>query len=800
MVLGPSGCGKTTMLNLIGGLDKPTGGEISFNGKSFNEFTDADYDNYRNKSVGFIFQNYYLIPHLTVLGNVEIALAIAGLKKIERREQAKAALKKVGLSDKLYQKPNKLSGGQAQRVAIARALVNYPEIVLADEPTGALDSVTGGQIMELLKEIAKGRLVIMVTHNQELADKYGTRIVKMLDGRVVGDAGVPQITNYKLQITNAGAAAPLKKESGEIKFRNPDINNIYIKLKSANIISNDVEYADSVNINADGFVEIRNKKLTVDSCQLSEEKLQTANCKLKTSKNSKMNFLTALLLSLKNLLTKKVRTSLTSAASAFGITGVALVIALGSGMTAYVKHVERNTLAAYPLTVSTTYYYRDYNQAEYEYPFGDVIIPYDISQDPQRSHENNLDEDYETYLNGMNSEWVNSLRFSKSYSMRLMVKTFDDKYKSAGSIGWNELGDSKDFVLSQYEALAGSYPSDIYDVALVIDKYNRVSVSMLNALGIDYTYGENLTFSALLGSEIAVIPNDAYYLRRESGDTVYYGSNGYNKEVFEAGRPLRVTAVLRPRQKAAAAHLSAGIKYLPELQQSYYEEALESEAVRFQIENPDINVFNGTAINDATTYTNNINALGAAYQISYIYIYANGYEGREKIKEYLNAYNDGKEEDYKVYFDDSTTAVIEELNEFFYAVIFSLAAFAGISLLVSSVMISIIIYISVVERTKEIGLLRSLGARKTDVFRVFSAEAVIIGLIAGIVGIITAYAFTPLVDYLGYQFLGIKGLTQLSALWAAAMVGLSCLLTFIAGMVPGVIAARKNPVTALRSE
>ena len=742
MVLGPSGCGKTTMLNIIGGLDKPTAGELFIENKPSSSFSEADWDNYRTRSIGFIFQNYYLIPHLNVLGNVEIASALAGEKKKIRVAGAKAALERVGLGNKLYQKPNKLSGGEMQRAAIARALINNPQIVLADEPTGALDSVTGGQIMELLNEIAKDRLVIMVTHNPELAAKYGTRIIRMLDGMIMEDGRPSQMTN------NGREQRAESKGEGRI---------------------------------------------TIVDSQL---------------KKPSMSFLTALKLSFNNLLTKKLRTALTGVAAAFGIAGLALVIALGSGMSAYVKYVERNTYAAYPLTISTRYYYTDFNQEDYEYPKGDVIIPYDSNQDPQRVHYNNLDEEYEAYINGIKPEWRSSISYSKSYTIRLMIKTMAGAYKPAGSIGWGELMDSEEFVLSQYEMMGNStYPSEITDVAIVIDKYNRVSVGMLTALGIDYTLGVNLKFSDLLGVHLRLVPNDAYFTpRQHANGNIYYGvrgpNSGYNEEVYDDSLPLRVTAILRPRPKAVGANLWQGINYLPALQQDYYESAKESEAAVYQREHPDINALNGAAISpdDATTYTENMGRLGAVYRIDFIRIYANGYDGRESIKAYLKAFNDGKEEAYKVYHVDGTTAALEELNEFFYAVIFSLAAFASVSLVVSSVMISVIIYISVVERTNEIGLLRSLGARRADIFGVFSSEAVIIGFFAGILGVILAYILIPMVDALAENFIGLGNITRLGFGWAAAMTGLSCALTFIAGTIPGIIAARKNPVTALKAE
>jgi len=462
MVLGPSGCGKSTMLNLIGGLDKPTSGEISLDGKPFSEFSAGDYNAYRSNSVGFIFQNYHLIPHLSVLGNVEIAPEIAGKGRRERREMAKAALEKVGLFHKLRQRPGRLSGGEMQRVAIARALVNNPEIILADEPTGALDSATGAKIADLLKEIAKDRLVIMVTHNPELAEQHATRVLKMLDGRIVED-------------TAAGKEPkPPEPQYGLLK-----------------------------------------------------------------KPRAKMGFFTSLFLSLRNLFNKAVRTSLTSAAVAFGIAGVMMVIALNNGMTTYVKQTEINMAVKAAINIGQYYTYRESNQSEFEYPQENIIIPYDPWQDPQLLHTNNFSDEFEAYIKQINPEWLSrSISFGRSSTnVRLMIKTWDGKYsyRTQSSFGWGDLGSFEDstFNLNYYEILEGYYPEKMTDVVLVIDKYNRINVQTLEMLGINFTYGENLKFSDLLGAQIALVPNNAYYSQKSDGEKIYFAAEKDKVSTFK---------------------------------------------------------------------------------------------------------------------------------------------------------------------------------------------------------------------------------------------------------------------------
>ena len=782
-VLGPSGCGKTTLLNIIGGLDRYTSGDLVIEGKSTKDYTDKDWDAYRSNCIGFVFQSYNLIPHQTVLANVELALTISGVSKAARRARAKEALEKVGLKDQLHKKPNQLSGGQMQRVAIARALVNNPEIILADEPTGALDTETSIQVMELLKEVAKERLVIMVTHNPELAERYSTRIIRLLDGELVDDS------------------APYSDEGDYVK---------------------------------------------------------------KIEKKPRMGYKTAFALSIRNLMSKKGRTILTSVAGSIGIIGVALVLALSNGFSAYMARMQTDTLSAYPLTISESSIdlssFNEIYESDMEagkFPELDNIFVQDAFEKLiGMLKSNNLSDEFLAYLHEADPELYYAIQYDYGFDMNkyiftditinesgmfaaidTVIQMIENAYTEAippdlAGMGVStsfvrsyvptitEMPDSEDLIREQYDVIAGDFPSfseeGYNQIVLVVDEYNNVSDITLFLLG--YIGGtmdmskpwessfsfdpiKEISFEDLVGSKFYLADNDSAYLNQFGQYFNNVQESAADKSGFEE---LTVVGVLRPKENVTGV-LDTGLAYTTALTEHVLEENINSDIVAAAkngdvvISNPLISTENGGYKSDSYS----VRALAGDDSPSTISIYARSFDAKTAIKAHIDGWNTGKTEDDENYiaYSDMMDMMFGMLNTMVDAVSYVLIAFTSISLVVSSVMIGIITYISVVERTKEIGVLRSLGASKFDISNVFNAETFLIGLFAGLIGIGVTYLLSiPLNIILRSLIEGVGALVVLNPLHALLLVVVSFVLTLIAGLIPARIASKKDPVIALRTE
>ncbi|MHA7962503.1 ABC transporter ATP-binding protein/permease [Paenibacillus sp. CAU 1782] len=760
-ILGPSGCGKTTLLNIIGGLDRYDEGDLSLGGSSTKHFKDKDWDAYRNTSIGFVFQNYNLISHQTILQNVEIALTLSGVSVAERREKATKALESVGLGDKLKKRPNQLSGGQMQRVAIARALVNNPDIILADEPTGALDSQTSLQVMDILKEISKTKLVIMVTHNADLAENYSSRIIHLRDGEVQSDSN-PLMRNDK---------------GGK----------------------------------------------TTDA---------QAGGKLSPGKTS-MSLLTAMSLSFKNLLTKKGRTLITSFAGSIGIIGVALVLALSNGLSNYISTMQSETLAGFPLTISQgaqsiqgpqppdgSPFGNSSGEAD-EFPDGDIMYRYDSTANIQQ-HVNVLTEDYFTYISGIQDALpgaVNAVSYGNGVEMNLLAKAEDDVIKYETSLGmamdmppgfggmptyWQELPDNDEFILSMYDLIGeGSrYPSAANEVALVVDEYNRLDKAFYEKLGI-FSEDAEWKLSDFIGKTIMkVVPNNSYYTETGNGLFIPSAADSY-EALFGAdeGIELTIAGILRIKESGTttSGYLSEGLAYTPALTEYVLEQAQNSDIAQAQKTSDRDVILNAPFANDEAKEMR-LKSLGADTTPSSINIFPKDFASKDEIKQYLDKYNDGKAEADQIVYSDMSEMIGSVIQTVLDTVSYVLIGFAAISLVVSTIMIGIITYVSVLERTKEIGILRSIGARKKDISRVFNAETLIVGFVAGAIGIVISYALASVINILIANALDIQGLAQLTATHSAVLVLGSMFLTLVAGLIPAKAATKKDPVIALRTE
>ncbi len=832
-ILGQSGCGKTTLLNIIGGLDRYTSGDLIINGKSTKEFKDKDWDTYRNYSVGFVFQSYNLIPHQTVLANVELALTISGVGKAERRKRAIEALQKVGLGDQINKKPNQMSGGQMQRVAIARALVNDPDILLADEPTGALDSKTSVQVMEILKEISKDRLIIMVTHNPELAEKYSSRIVKLLDGKIIDDSN------------------PYKSSEEDVK-------------------------------------KARNKK--------------------DKSGKASMKFTTAVRLSLNNLMTKKGRTFLTSFAGSIGIIGIALILSLSHGMQSYINRVEEDTLSSYPLTIQeasidvTSMLEAMMGNGEREEHNDNKIYSRPIVNNiletvSTKLQTNNLEE-FKKYLESGDTDikdYINAIQYEYNLNLNIYKQNDDKTYQQvnpsivfdelgfgemmesrqsassmmSGSMTmtqtdvWEEILDNKNLIQSQYDVLAGNWPTKYNEVVLIVDENNEVSDYTLYSLGIKdikelnesmekiknkekVEAGESVSYSYddLLNYKFKILLNTDYY--KKSGNAWQDMSNDdeYMKNVVDNAEEITIVGIIKPNEETVSSSGAGMIGYTKELKEYVINKINETEIVKEQKENPNINVFTGIefpenqnssfdysqltdeqrmymatlsetelaelmknyAENSTATYDSNLSTLGVVdlNKPSTINIYPKDFESKDMITTRISEYNDkqtndGKEENVITY-TDIVSVMMSSVSTIINVISYVLIAFVGISLVVSSIMIGIITYISVLERTKEIGILRSIGASKKDVSRVFNAETLIIGLVAGLIGISVTILLNIPINMVIKSMVGISNISKLPTKGAIILVAISVGLTMIAGLIPAKFAAKRDPVEALRTE
>jgi putative ABC transport system permease protein len=734
-ILGQSGSGKTTMLNLIGGLDRYTSGDLLIDGKSTKDFKDQDWDAYRNATIGFVFQSYNLIGHLSVLDNVEMALRLSGVSAKERRDRATEVLEEVGLKDHIKKRPNQLSGGQMQRVAIARALVNNPKILLADEPTGALDSKTSHQIMQLIQKISKDRLVIMVTHNSEIAERFSDRIVKLVDGKVVEDS------------------RPVQPQ---------DINKT--------------------------------------------EKL--------ISKKTSMSYLTAIKTSFKNLLTKKGRTILTSVAGSIGIVGIALVLSISSGMTTYTNNLQSDALAGFPITINAVVETDSFgppagtpfgDPIENEFPDGNILYAYD-SEASQTIHINHITEDFMAYLAQMDPSYYNTISYTRAVSLNIVDQTNAGNYirvttqSTSGFFGSNryfsELPDNSAFILSQYDLLSGTYPSNFQEIVLVVDSQNRLNLNFLNALGI--SVDETYTFDDFIGKSFKVVHNDDFYTLL--GSTFVPSTDYEAMYQSEKSTAITITGILRVKEESSSELLNTGIGYTTALTDEILRLAKDSAIVQTQINQPTINVLSGQPFNVQLTYAQVMRQIGGDDSPTGVQIYPKSFDNKDQIKAYIDLYNVNKAEVDTIVYTDLAEQISSTISSLINTITIILAAFAGISLVVSSVMIGIITYVSVVERTKEIGIMRSLGARKKDISRIFNAETLLIGLTSGFFGVLVAQLLNIPINIIIENLIGVAGFSSLMITHALSLILLSTVLTLLAGLIPSGIAARKDPVVALRTE
>ena len=750
-ILGQSGSGKTTCLNVIGGLDKYDSGDLVINGKSTKKFKAAEWDAYRNNSVGFIFQSYNLITHLSIIDNVEMGMTLSGVSSKIKHEKALEVLEKVGLKDHIHKKPNQLSGGQMQRVAIARALANDPDIILADEPTGALDTTTSEQIMQLIKEIAKDKLVVMVTHNPDLAEQYADRIVKFKDGYIVDDSNPYTVAN---------------EESG-----------YHLK---------------------------------------------------KTS----MSFFTALKLSGKNIATKKWRTALTAFASSIGIIGIALVLSLSSGFQIQIEKFQNDALAEYPITISQTAMNMDKEAMEEmnstmsknkKYSDSKEVFLYDSSEN-SIIHSNVFTKEYMDYINSIDPKICNSVGYTRMVGMNLLrqnngkiepislsvginmgngskmdTQSPRTSMDGAGLASYPEAldGSSESFLKKNYDVLAGDYPSDETGLVLIVDNLNRIDYNVLKNIGFKTDKVKSIEFEKIIGTELKLIDNDDYYTQTEIGN--FIPNNDYNSMfASEKSISLKITGILRLKSDVSIGLLGKGIAYSDKLVQRIINGADDSEIVKAQ-RKADYNVITMEKL-DKTSKSSVLTYMGGDSTPYMIFLYPSSFESKDAVVKYLDKYNSGKAKDDTIIYTDLASSITEMTGGIMDAITLVLIAFAAISLIVSLIMIGIITYISVLERTKEIGVLRALGARKKDITRVFNAETFIIGTCSGLLGITIAYLLTIPANILIESKTDLPNVAQLNPLHALLLVTISVTLTLIGGLIPARIAAKKDPVEALRTE
>ena len=752
-ILGPSGSGKTTCLNIIGGLDQYDSGELTIKGKSTKKFKERDWDAYRNNSVGFVFQSYNLIPHLSIVANVEMGMTLSGVSGAEKHKRALEVLEQVGLKDHLHKKPNQLSGGQMQRVAIARALANDPEILLCDEPTGALDTATSRQIMDLIQSLAKDRLVIMVTHNPDLAQEYAQRIIRFQDGKIVSD-------------THPHQERP----------------------------------------KPDGF----------------------------SLKKTSMSFFTALKLSMGNILTKKGRTTLTAFASSIGIIGIALVLSLSNGFQQQINLFQSETLSEFPVLITQSAMetsresdneahqaFLDEMEQTGEYTGENVIYLYD-SEANSVMHVNNLSQEYLDYIADIDSDICQSIGYTYLAQMNLLRDTGNGIEQVSLSGGLTDMatssmasmtsvsamglssyplstsGDGTAYLTDNYDLLSGSFPSEVTDLVLVVDEDNKVDVSILENLGFDVQADTSIQFEDIIGAQLKLIHNDDFYQSTAYGGYIP-GTDFQAMYDSENSLTLTITGVVREKPDNDVGLLSPGIAYSDGLSQLVIQRGEESDIIKAQ-QDSDYNVLTMEPLADEDAKDQVLTALGGSGAPYVLMLYPTDFESKDAILDYLDAYNADKASEDQVLYTDLAGTVTDLTGSIMDGITLVLVAFASISLVVSLIMVAIITYISVLERTKEIGILRALGARKKDITRVFNAETFITGVFSGLLGIVIAYLLTIPINSLIYSLTGLENCAVLNPLHAILLVVISTVLTMLGGFIPAKMAARRDAVDALRSE
>ncbi len=833
-ILGQSGCGKTTLLNIIGGLDRYTSGDLIINGKSTKEFKDRDWDAYRNYSIGFVFQSYNLIPHQTILSNVELALTISGVSKKERKERAIKALEDVGLKEQIHKKPNQLSGGQMQRVAIARALVNNPDIILADEPTGALDTKTSVQIMDILKEISKDKLIIMVTHNPDLAEKYSSRIIKILDGVITDDSNPFE--------SNETTEKDKTKRRTSMKFFTAfrlSLNNLMTK-KGRTILTS---FAGSIGIIGIALILSISNGVQNYINKVEEETLSSYPITIQESTVDMTSMI-------ENIMGESGENTENKENGKIYSTDVMdeMISTLSSKM-------ESNNLKELKNYIETT-------------------------ENDIKSHSNAIQYNYNLNLNLYKEDTTNGVvkvnpsTVMNALGMGDMVEaqnnsSLNDMFgTSSMSMSntnvWQEMLDNEELLHSQYDVLAGTWPKAYNEVVLIVNKDNEISDYTLYTLGLkdqkqleekwkaiengeeveesqetSYTYDEllNLSFKLILNSDYYQKQNNLWIDKSEDEE--------YMKEKIQNAETIKVVGIIRQNDQSVSAGMSSGIGYIKDLKEYVINKSNESEIVKEQKENPDINIFTGMefpkegedddfnfknltqeqqiALNNLSqeemvklmeaytenrnaSYESNLQKLGAIDldSPSSINIYPKDFDSKDKISQAIENYNqkqrdEGKEENV-INYTDIVGVMMNSVSNIINTISYVLIAFVAISLIVSSIMIGIITYISVLERTKEIGILRAIGASKKDISRVFNAETFIIGLISGLIGIGVTVLLSIPINSLIYSLTGVAVNVSLPFGAGIILVVISMILTIIAGLIPAKMASKKDPVEALRTE
>ena len=825
-VLGPSGSGKTTLLNIIGGLDRYDSGDLIINGKSTKDYKDKDWDEYRNNSIGFIFQSYNLISHISILSNVEMSMTLSGVGKKEKRQRALEVLDRVGLKDHAYKRPNELSGGQMQRVAIARALVNNPDIILADEPTGALDSATSLQIMELIKEISKDKLVIMVTHNAELAEKYSSRIIKLLDSKIIDDSDPYKPTEKQKEKANKDSKKNRKTSMSFLTALSLSINNLKTKkgrtiltafagsigiigITAIMSLSNGVQkYIDRVQEETLSSYPLSIQEKTIDTSAMIELMMGETEDKSENQEEGKIYS--------NNIMTDMMSTMSSKIES--------------NNLKKFKKYIDENKEEIKDSLTAVEY---DYNLNLNVY-----------SQFGEETVKANPSTVFETIGLGMSSNSMMSMFTSADVFSKML--------------------DNEELFHSTYDLLAGKWPEKYDEVLLLVDKNNQVSDYTLYSLGLksqdelEEKYNNILsgkeveadetavyTYDEILDMKFKVLPQTEYF---EKDGNIWIDKSeekDYIDKMLENADTLKIVGIIRANDEAVTERSAGIIVYTKELEEHMIEKIHNSQIVKEQLENKDKNVFTGLEFSDeATSTTFDFNSLTdeqkayfmslsqeelanvvAAYaenanatyettlqKIGYVNIeepatiklYPKDFDSKDQITAFIDEYNTKMEDEDNeadtISYTDTFGIMMQSVTSIVNVISYVLIAFVSISLVVSSIMIGIITYISVLERTKEIGILRSIGASKRDISRVFNAETLIIGFFAGVLGVACTYLITIPANAILKHITNISGLVQVPIIPALILVGVSMLLTVISGLIPAKMASKKDPVIALRTE
>lgn len=838
-ILGQSGCGKTTMLNIIGGLDRYTDGDLIIGGRSTKEFKDKDWDSYRNHKIGFIFQSYNLIPHQTVLSNVELALTLSGVSKTERRKRAVEALEMVGLGDQINKKPNQMSGGQMQRVAIARALVNDPDIILADEPTGALDSETSVQVMDILKKISDNKLIIMVTHNAELAEQYSSRIIRLLDGKVTDDTAPYEIPAGKEISPVAGALD--KKEKVSMSFFTAlslSFKNLLTKKGRTFLTS----FAGSIGIIGIALILSLSSGFQAYINRVQEDTVSTYPITIENESVDYSSMLNSMM----------GETGTVEDKEEGRIYAAPVMSQLVNTMSAEVKKNNLSELKKYLESP-------DCNIGDYVL---DVQYQYDIPL-------NVYAKDYSGGINKVNPStlYQDIWGVSDETMSSSLVSSFSNTDM------WSQMIDNQDLLNSQYDLVAGSWPDNYNEVVVVADKNHQITDVSLYALGIRNSSElkniminlnkqlddkiSSYSYEDLLNLRFKVVLPSAYY-RYDEATGAYKNmssSEDYVKQLIDNGIEVKVSGIIVAKDDAVATSITGVVGYTKNLVDYIVSENNKSDIVKAQLDNPDIDVLTGLPFStvdidltmddinayistlpkeqqkiisayianlsddviiemfksqiqqsSSNTYKSNIEALGyvTTDNPSKINIYAKDFESKDAISDIISAYNDKVKSEgndsLEISYTDYIGLMMSSVSKVVDAISYVLIAFVSISLVVSSIMIGIITYISVLERTKEIGILRSIGASKHDISRVFNAETMIVGLVAGIIGIGFTLLLNIPINIIIKKFSGISGVAVLPLKGALILIAISVFLTLIAGLIPARVASKKDPVIALRTE